>query len=417
MRKTVVAAISLVVLTSLIFPLSVSADLSWDIQMVSNASFIGNGYSPIQVDSKGNPHIAYSGTPYASYASWNGSEWTNQKLSYGFVHDLVLDANDTPHITLGSLAYVTWNGTQWDFQTVTTDYTVYSSLTLDSSGNPHVAYISGELKYATRNGSNWTIQTVDPSPLIGIRVADSVSLALDSNDTPYIMYYNLTSYVDKNGVEIGSLNLKLANWKNSRWTIEPVLASSNLVKFGNMVLDSKGYPHFIASTGYSNGSGTPWFLSSVLYVGWNGVAWNIETVASGVDLANIGFLALSANDYPHIVYATKPEQMVNGRWTEELVYACWNGTSWESHTVDTPRRGIGTPCYLAVDSQGPHISYLKIPPSSLSNNPDRLNLMHAIANVTEHTEVSLIFPLVVVSTVVIIGTVIAVIAYVWKKKK
>ena len=375
-----------------------------------DASFIGNGY-PIKVDSDGNPHIAYSGKPSLGYASWNGSGWNIQQIpSYAFAHDLALDANGNPHITLGSLAYATWNGTGWNFQTVTTDYTVYSSLALDSSGNPHVAYVTGDkLKYATRNGSNWTTQTVDTSPEIGL----SVSLALDPNDTPYIMYCTHSSFVDDNGIATSSVNIRLAVWKNSRWNIEPVLSSSNLISFGNMVLDSKGYPHFIASKGHFISPDVPGFLSNILYVSWDGFAWNVQTVASNVNLVKIGFLALSPNDYPHIVYTTTSDEVI-----EQLVYARWTGAAWgwESHTVDT--QGITyKPCYLAVDSKGnPHISYLKIPPDQ-TMVPDRLNLMHATATIPYTPPPA--FPdsiLLLVSAAIITATAISVVAYVWKKK-
>jgi hypothetical protein len=236
------------------------------------------------VDSNNNPHIAYNGAPYAKYASWNGSGWNiQQPASTAFAHDLALDANGNPHITLGSLAYGTWNGSGWDFQTVATDHTVYSSLALDSSGNPHVAYITGDkLKYASQNGSNWTIQTVTVDNNLPSFDSDMrFSLALDSHDTPYIMYYTHSSYVDDNGVEVRSVNVKLAVWKNSRWNIEPVLPSSNFNDCGNMVLDSNGHPHFLATRGFN----------TMLYVSWDGWAWNIQTVASNVDLVHlIGFL-------------------------------------------------------------------------------------------------------------------------------
>ena len=95
-----------------------------------------------------------------------------QKLGWDFVRDLALDANDTPHITYGSLAYAAWNKIQWEFQTIATDDTAYSSIALDSSGIPHVAYsIDTELRYARQNGSNWTIQIVDDMPDIARRVS------------------------------------------------------------------------------------------------------------------------------------------------------------------------------------------------------------------------------------------------------
>jgi len=395
----------------------VYADLSWDIQIVDeDASGIGYGFCPIVVDSDDNPHIAYRGHPYARYASWNGSGWNIQQLAtYAFTHDLALDANGNPRITLQN-SYATWNGTGWDSQTFTSDGGVFSSLALDSSGNPHVAYITGDkLKYASQNGSNWTIQTVTvDSNLPGINM--HLSLALDSNDTPYIMYYTHSSFVDDNGVEVRSVNVKLAVWKNSRWTIEPVLSSSNLINFGNMVLDSKGYPHFICSTGHFISPDVPGFLSTILYVSWDGSAWggsawNIQTVASDVNVASLrGFLALSPHDYPSIVYIA-----------DGVKYARWTGTAWESYSIDTPDtvRDASGPCYLALDSNGaPHISSRVFLFGQMLYPGYTSTILYATANITE-PEVSPTFPdspLLIVSAAIIIGTVIAVIAYVWKKK-
>lgn len=382
--------------------------LSWDTQIVDeNAQRFG--YCPIVVDSDDKPHIAYSGAPHVRYASWNGSDWNIQQIEYGEAFDLVLDANGNPHILVGTgvdgaLIYYSWTGKEWTSQTITSGHNVlYSSLALDSSGNPHAAYIVGdELKYASQNGSNWTIQTVDTLPEIN----SAVSLALDSGNTPYIMYSSPSSYVDNRGIATISVKIKLAIWKNSRWNVETVLASSNLVEFGNMALDSKGCPHFLATQGHFVSSEDITFLSTILHVSWDGRDWNIQTVASDINLAHIGFLALGPNDRSHIVYIT-----------DEVIYTRWTGTAWESQTVDADREVTGNPvCYLAVDSNGnPHISYLKVPPDAPFNSRI-LHLMYATANVTEPTKVSPTFPLLIVSTAIIIGTAIAVIAYVWKKK-
>jgi len=392
----------------------VYADLSWDIQIVSeDASFFGNGYCPIKVDSDGNPHIAYSGSPNLGYASWNGSEWDNQKLqTFGFAHDFVLDANDTPHITLGSLAYATWNGTQWDFQTISTDHTVFSSLALDSSGNPHVAYVSvDKLKYATQNGSNWVTQTVTTANLSGIDYR--LSLVLDSNDTPHIMYYSESSFVDKKGNTIRSINLKLAVLQNSRWTIEPVLTSLNLVAFGNMVLDSAGHPHFIVKQYlYPEGSDTR--VETIEYVSWDesawgGSAWNTQTVTSNVSLTHLGLLALDSEDSPHIIYIT---------WfPQQLMYARWTGTEWETHHVDEYGLSLSQGFNFVIDSNGnPHISYINVP----EKNPIvPYHLMYATATIPDTQPSSQAFPdstLLLVSAAIITSTVIIVVAYVWKKK-
>jgi hypothetical protein len=352
MKKTVAIIVCMTVFACLVFQSVASADATWDIQVVSeDAAYIGSGYCPINVDSMGNPHIAYSGSPDLGYVCWTGSEWNNQKLqTTAFAYDFELDANDTPHITLGSLVYATWNGTQWDFQTISTDYTVYSSLALDSLGNPHVAYASGdELKYATQNGSNWVTHTVTTGNMSGI--AYRLSLALDSNNTPHIMYYSDVSFVDEKGNTIQSINLNLAVLQNSSWVIEPVLASLKLVAFGNMVLDSAGNPHFLAGQYfYPEGSDTP--IRTIEYVRWDGFAWKTQTVTSNVTIYHLGLLALDSEDRPHIIYITKDPQ--------QLMYARWTGTEWETYHVD--RYGISAPTRgfnFDLDTMGnPHISYI-----------------------------------------------------------
>jgi hypothetical protein len=359
MRKTVAAFFCMIVFACLVFQSFVSAEVSWDIQVVSeDAEVIGSGYCPIKVDSKGNPHIVYSGFGYMGYVSWNGSEWNNQKGSYGVPHDLVLDANDTPHITLGSLEYATWNGTQWNLQQIDTGYIPYSSLALDSSGNAHIAYINdGEkLKYATQSGSNWTTQTVDTDANLP-DTEPTFSLALDSNDTPHIMYYSLSSFVDEKGNTIHSINLKQAVLQNSSWTIEPVPTSPNLVAFGNMVLDSAGNPHFLAKQQfYPEGSDTRRF--TVEYFRWDGSTWKTQTVTSNVSLNQLGLLALDSEDRPHIIYISW--------WPEQLMYARWTGIEWKTYHVDeygqlAPSHGFN----FALDTKdNPHISYIRAPGNS-----------------------------------------------------
>jgi len=99
----------------------------------------------------------------------------------------------------------------------------------------------------------------------------------------------------------------------------------------------------------------------------------------------------------------------------------WTGTAWESYSVDTPDtvRDASGPCYLALDANGaPHISSRVFLFGQMLYPGYTSTILYATANITE-PEVSPAFPdspLLIVSTAIIIGTVIAVIAYVWKKK-
>ncbi|MFZ7137021.1 MAG: hypothetical protein ACOWW1_01170 [archaeon] len=351
----------------------VYAEASWDIQTLSeDAAFLGYGFCPIEVDSKGNPHIAYTGSAignYVGYVSWNGSGWDSQKITGGNIDDFVLDANDNPHITYGSLGYLSWNETQWNDQLITTEKTVYSSLALDSNGNPHVAYITGDkLKYATKNDQNWTIQTVTTDKLPDDN--PRFSLALDSNDTPYIMYQVRPP-----------VELKLAVLKNSSWSIENILPSSNFTRLGNMILDSKDQPHFLAKQVLTP-EGSETHISNVVYVLWNGSSWNTQTVTSDVSLTNLGLLRLDSDDRPHILHVISSGQLMYSRWTD---------TKWESHLVGGYALDKSLSEYsIALDSnKNPHISFQKLDTSSANTT---FNLMYATAELPPIITVSISLP-------------------------
>jgi len=358
MKKTWALTLGSLLLLAFLSTLAVHADVSWDVEILSEDVInMGHGFCPIKVDSEGNPHMVYSGVRHMGYVSWNGNAWSTHKGDYGVPHELVLDANDIPHLTLGSLTYARWNGTQFNLQQVDTGYIPYSSLALDSSGNPHIAYINdGEkLKYATLNGSNWTIQTVDTDSNLP-KTEPKFSLVLDSKDTPHIMYFSKSTFVDEKGDTISSIDLKLAVMQNSSWIIEPVPTSLNLVAFGNMVLDSAGHPHFVAKQQFYP-EGSDYRRFTVEYFRWDGAAWKTQTVTSNVSLVEFGLLALDSEDRPHIIYISW--------WPEQLMYTRWTGTEWENHHVDsygqTPEYGYN----FAIDSNyDPHISYIRAPGNS-----------------------------------------------------
>jgi hypothetical protein len=398
--------LSSMLLLTFCFAAPVYAALSWNVEIVdANALGTGNAFWRISVDSNDNPHITYDRT---GYASWNGSGWNIQEKPPSFMCDFALDANGKPHILYetgvnGALFYASWTGKEWTSQTITAKYVVYASLALDSAGNPHAAYNDGEgLKYASWTGSSWNIQTVDPNPSSVLQ--SIVSLSLDSNNTPYILYFNQSTYKD----DVRAYNLvsvKLAVLKNSGWSIEPVLDSYNLSDCGNMVLDSKGYPRFLCTLPQP-----PTHLNTLLYASWNGFAWNTQTVVSDASLTSMGFLALDSHDNPNVAYVTS---------SAEVTYANWTGTAWDIQNAGAVPYAKG-PCYLALDSKGiPHISfrgYTKGQAHGLFN----ATLFYATA--TESTEPTQLpsspsqaLPLLIVSTAVIIGTIIVTVYF--KKRK
>ena len=68
----------------------------------------------------------------------------------------------------------------------------YTSLALDSGGNPHISYLdatNGDLKYSYHDGTSWQIETVDSAGDVGM----FTSLALDSCGYANISYFDNTN--------------------------------------------------------------------------------------------------------------------------------------------------------------------------------------------------------------------------------
>lgn len=313
------------------------------------------GAIDLALDSNNNPHVVYTGANgLMYYASWDGSSWKIQSVIQGGTpNSLILDSNNVPHILYkgsnGVTYYASWDGQNWNYQTVPSGYGY--SLALDSEGKPHVAYASqlpvsnyptgvtndiSMLNYASWDGSNWNIQTVD-SP---ISYTDSIYLALDQQNNPHIMY-GYDTYYPPSGDSL--LTVKFAGWSGSNWSIQTAI--SGLDYFGNMALDSKGYPHFIYAVENPHSSTNN---STLGYASWDGASWNTQTVISnaGLGLFIGANLALDSHNDPHI-------EFFNG----SLMYTSSTGSSWNFQTVAPSNFAYGEGP-LALDSSGnPHICY------------------------------------------------------------
>lgn len=246
----------------------------------------------VKIDPSGNPKISYmQATSYdLKYASWDGSAWSAVVVdSYGdtgYYSSLALSSGGNPRISYyyandasgsrtGDLKYAYCNTgaaclttpTDWTVVTIdsTGDVGGYTSIALDSSGNPRIAYYdftNMDLKYAfcdanCQTASNWTKVTVDSTGAVG----EWASLALDATtNVPRISYYDRTPPTGQGSLKYASCDSSCgaaANWTktevaNTSGTTDP--GGTGLYSSLALEAGSSASPRI---AGYGEYTGTP----------------------------------------------------------------------------------------------------------------------------------------------------------------
>jgi hypothetical protein len=322
--------------------------------------------SSLVLDSEDKPHISYIDNYRVNllkYAFLNGSSWEIHVLSEilhgGYSTSMALDANEKVHIAHGDytshvLNYLFINPTALPppvpapdpeptmppspFTTAASpagtfkiidslgNTGTYTSLALDSEGNPHVSYCEGNtfLKYAYCDGTTWHVETVDHDGWPGLYT----SIAIDQNDNPCISYYD-----NWDG------ELRYAERNGSDWNIQVVDAEGG--GFTSLAIDAQGNPHISFFEGVK---------SELKYASWNGSSWLIQTVDSEGHVGECTSLALDSNGNPHISYYDIQQG--------NLKYASWTSSGWHIQIVEW-KGNVGWSTSLKIDSNDkPHISYL-----------------------------------------------------------
>ncbi len=248
-------------------------------------------------------------------------------------HSLRLDSAKLPHVAYGAdhLYYASYNGTTWDIQTVDASAGVgaYASLALGSDDTPHISYydaVRGALKYATRIGGTWYIQTVDSLPRANMSAA-----ALQDLDPTQ----PLAGPAEQRAWSQANLNTVIASEDSVQTE-----TTEGIGRYSSIAVDAFNHPS-ISYYDAKNGD--------LKYAHWTGSAWDIQTVDSDYNVGAYNSLAMDKDGNPYISYYDVTNQ--------DLRFARWTGVKWAYKLVDSGGN-VGLYTSIAVDgSKRAYISY------------------------------------------------------------
>jgi hypothetical protein len=221
----------------------------WTTQTVATKLY-PYAYPSLAFDLNGNPHISYMrGQNNVMYASQNGSEWSSQIVDQNgwktFTY-LTFDQTNNAHIVYANanssnISVANQLGSSWNIQVMDGFYNTVS-VASDSNGNPHIIFLYDDnadnpiWRYASWHSSKWDIQTLPP---ISKYIPTFSSLAIDSYGNPHVCFWSYSE--DAFGF------LVYASY-NDKWNFQRV--ENRQIGQGLSVtlsLDSKNKPHILYS--------------------------------------------------------------------------------------------------------------------------------------------------------------------------
>lgn len=327
-----------------------------------------HAYPSLDVDSKGNPHIAWlfwdnSSNPtkyYIYYKYWDGSQWSTlggsanvSKSGNSWFPTLRLDSMDYPHIAWNTsnntkAAYTYWDGSQWavlngsKYLSIPRDVSRVQ-MELDSSDHPHITYRSWperQIYYRYWNGTQWRVLGSEKISNISYD-CDSPSLALNSTNRPYITFHARTTYY---GNRIYCKYWNGSSWQYLRNPPYGLGTISSLWPPSPIKVGTDNIAQVISKSSSSK---------SIYYRKWNGSGWTVGTVPQpSTNYVSSPQIVLDSLNNPHISW-------LRDSYSNKVYYVYRDGSSWKSPDDDPwVGRQRGSLPSLALDSNDvPHIAF------------------------------------------------------------
>jgi len=299
-------------------------DHRWSTEVVdedcTNADDYEGADITLLLDAEDHPHIAYINGELPNtvlairYARWLGETWdlvtVDDDDTWGNA-GLALDGYQRAHLSYresgwygqGVLRYARPDNGGWIVEEPDPAQGMScSSIALDSQGYPHIAYYmqGAGLKYARWTGTEWTFATPDAD------CCGAISLALDSQDRPYISYAAGNPWY----------NVRCAWWDGAQWHWLMLDYETATPYATSIQLSSEDRPRIAYAKGAQNGV---WYARAI-----NMWVWMREMVEDGNMWSPV--LALDADNRPHIAYYVANDGA--------LAYATKSDETWDIQIVE-----------------------------------------------------------------------------------
>ena len=146
--------------------------------------------------------------------------------------------------------------------------------------------------------------------------------------------------------------LRETHWNGTGWESEYISVNDTAV-----IHDVYTVSAAWDSNGIAHAASSDWVTDDVMHTYWNGTGWETEN-ASEAGCSRYVSIAVDSNGYPHIVYFDSAYDLVGGGSDYGLIYAKWNGASWDIEPIDANNDNWYYYPSIAIDSNDkPHVSY------------------------------------------------------------
>ncbi len=317
-----------------IYPVAAPWFMNWETVIIDDEVKIDRSYSLI-LDDYDHPHIVYRDSIENTlmYATHSSESWSIQTVDSELpasVPSIILDDENNPHVSYRGfttntttdfrdyeyvLKYAVWTGESWETEIVDQhwDYWEFTSISLDSNGNPRILYATWRhLKLASWYNNSWDIEylIVEEKPAI-----NHVSYTWDINDYLHISYPSMTDR-----------SLRYAKRTGDSWDIEIVDGDSESTGlFSKIALDSDCNPHILYLDNAND---------HLIYTYKSEDTWNFETLKTTRHIPIS--LVIDQKDVVHIIFSYRHRNYPHER--DLIKYATPSGRSWMEHDIES---GIG----------------------------------------------------------------------------